>query len=74
MSAGAAVMGRPKKVATTGENRAVRETVIHLKGSPEFVDWLEVVNKKTHISKAEIVRIALAEWAEKNGHPLPPEI
>lgn len=74
--AGAGLMARPKKTdkAPPPEERGERETVIHMKGSPEYVDWLESVHKATHIPKVQIVRLALVDWAKKNGHKSPPEI
>jgi hypothetical protein len=71
-------MGRPRKAArrvpAPVEDRGERETVIHMKGSPEYVDWLEEVHRKTHIPKVQIFRIAVAEWAARNGHREPPDI
>ena len=75
-------MGRPKSDAKRKgaaappkpEERGARETVIHMKGSNEYVKWLESVHKKTHIPKVQIFRLALEEWAAANGHPSPPEI
>ena len=76
MTTGVAVMGRPKanKGDETPRERNDRETVIHLKGSPEYVDWLEAAHKKTRLPKATIIRIAVEEWAARNGHPKPPEL
>lgn len=51
-----------------------RETVIHMKGSPEYVRWLERLHKKTRIPKVQLFRWAMAEWAKKHGHEEPPEI
>lgn len=48
-------------------------SIITLKGTPEFRDWLAGVSKKTHIPAASIVRLGLAMWAEANGHKAPPE-
>jgi hypothetical protein len=45
-----------------------------MKGSADYVDWLDGVHRKTHIPKVQIFRLAVAEWAERNGHPVPPEI
>ncbi|MDG3008513.1 hypothetical protein [Paludisphaera mucosa] len=45
-----------------------------MKGSPEYAAWLEGLHRKTHISKVQIVRLALQEWSAKNGHSAPPEI
>lgn len=42
--------------------------IINLKGSADQAAWLEAVHRKTHISKSVIVRLALSEWAERNGH------
>lgn len=64
-------MGRPKTGKPTPDER---ETVIHMKGSPDYVQWLDKVHKKTHIPKVQIVRLALIDWAKKNGHAAPPEI
>jgi hypothetical protein len=75
---GVSTMGRPKKAVKRtpelAEDRSERETVIHMKGSADYVDWLEEVHRKTHIPKVQIFRIAVAEWAERNGHREPPEI
>jgi hypothetical protein len=51
-----------------------RETVINMKGSKGYAAWLEDRHRETHIPKVQIVRVALAEWAERNGRPAPPEI
>lgn len=71
-------IGRPLFVnASPVEPMAVasdRVVIIHLKGSRAFVDWLEEVHQKSHIAKATIMRIALAEWAAQNGIAPPPEI
>jgi hypothetical protein len=53
------------------ENRTV---IVHLKGSPEYAEWLESIHRKTHIPRTTIMRLALAEWAKANGHPAPPEM
>lgn len=60
--------GRPKAKAQAAEP-AARTTIINLKGTEAQAEWLDAVNKKTHIPKTTIVRLALALWAEKNGHP-----
>ena len=46
----------------------------HMKGSTEYVDWMEANHRKTPIPKVQIFRIAIAERAERNGHGAPPEI
>ena len=71
-NAGVELMARPKsthKGKPTEPNQAPRLTIINLKGSEAHADWLEAVHKKTHIAKSVIVRLALTQWAEQNGHP-----
>ena len=48
-------------------------SIINLKGSAAYRDWLSGRSKATLIPAAAIVRLALAEWASRNGHPRPPE-
>jgi hypothetical protein len=48
-------------------------SVINLKGSAEYQEWLSSLSKKTHIPAAMIVRLALSDWAANNGHASPPE-
>ena len=78
MIAGVMTMGRPKKsakpTAPAPHDRGERETVIHMKGSAEYVAWLDGVHRETHIPKVQIFRLAVAEWAVKRGIPAPPEI
>ncbi len=62
--------GRPPMPAKD----AARETVIHMKGSPEYVKWLQDAHKQTHIPKVKIFRLALKDWALSRKLPLPPEI
>ena len=62
-----------KKPAEPVEVRTTKQTsVINLKGSDDYRDWLSGVSKKTHIPAASIVRLALAEWAFTYGHKAPP--
>lgn len=76
MSSGVLTVGRPKRGAPEPppEERGERETVVHMKGSPAYVDWLERMHKKTRIPKVQLFRIAMEDWAAKNGHEAPPEI
>lgn len=79
MSAGATLVGRPKRnpdqqIENTPASAGGRVVVIHLKGSPEFSAWLDDLNNSTHIAKATLVRLALAEYAKNHGHPAPPEM
>jgi hypothetical protein len=47
-------------------------TIINLKGSQDVADWLDAMHRKTHLSKAAIIRLGMVAWAEKNGQPIPP--
>jgi hypothetical protein len=51
-----------------------RTNIIALKGSREYADWFAKLHAKTHIPKATIVRLAIAEWARRHGHPAPPAV
>jgi hypothetical protein len=73
MENGNALMARPKKGAKKSLPADERSAVIHLKGTAEYVEWLERLHRKTHIPKAILVRLALAEYAERHGHDAPPE-
>jgi hypothetical protein len=69
---GAELMARPKgrpKGKSNSMDPPVRITIINLKGSEEQADWLDAANRKTHIAKSVIVRLALGLWAEQNGLP-----
>lgn len=74
MSVGAMKLARAKKAVPPPEEPAERASVIHMKGSPEYVEWVEKAHRKTHIPKVQIFRLALVDWAEKNGLDAPPEI
>lgn len=70
-------MARPKKEAEAKAEATSpddRVAIIHLKGSRQYAAWLEAAYRKTHIAKASIVRLALAEWAARNGVEPPPEL
>lgn len=64
--------GSEKKAEAASPDERV--AIIHLKGSPEYAAWLEALHRKTHIAKAALVRLALAEWAARNGAEPPPEL
>jgi hypothetical protein len=70
-------VGRPRKRPVQPDSLAGqddRSNVIVLKGSREYVEWFNALHEKTHIAKATIVRLALADWAKKQGHVSPPEL
>lgn len=74
MRPGADLMGRPKKGTKKPPPPDERLAIIHLKGSGAYSEWLDAVHRKSHIAKATLFRVALAEWAERNGYPAPPEM
>jgi hypothetical protein len=75
-----AFIGRPLLVSPDPDVVEVMDTVderhavIHLKGSAEYIAWLDEVNQQTHIPKAALVRLALAEYAKNHGLRKPPVI
>jgi hypothetical protein len=69
-----AFIGRPLLVGANPDAVEAMEpkgqvSVIHLQGPTEEKDWLTLANKKTHLPKATIVRLALAEWGASQGLP-----
>jgi hypothetical protein len=72
-------MGRPKtgsppRWASLKNREAFREAILYMKGSPEYFDFVNRVCEKTGITKAQMFRVAFAEWCERQGHGTPPEI
>lgn len=55
------------------EPEKVTVSVTNFKGTPSYRDWLAERSKSTRYPAVTILRMALAEWAEKHGHPAPPE-
>jgi len=51
-----------------------RVAIIHLKGTVAYSEWLDAIHRKTRIPRAALFRLAMEEWAERNGHPAPPEM
>jgi len=51
-----------------------RVSVIHLQGPLEEREWLTAANKKTHLPRATIVRLALREWGVSKGLPPYPSL
>lgn len=78
MLSGTLTVGRPKR----GEKRPDdapsspddRVIILQLKGTPEYATWLDQAHRETHIPKTVIFRLAVKEWAEKRGLPVPPEL
>ena len=79
MNVGVLDVGRAKKktakaVVPEIPEKAERETVIHMKGSREYVAWLERAHRETRIPKVQIFRQALEEWAKMRSMTEPPKI
>ena len=63
----------PKKSVKSQKSKP-SVAILTLKGSPEYKQWIAELSAKTHIATTVLYRLAIAEWAERNGHPKPPEI
>jgi hypothetical protein len=75
VGASTTVSARPRKGTRKIEKPPdERIAVIHLKGTVAYADWLDDLHRKTHIPKSSLFRLAIAEWAVRNGHPAPPEM
>jgi hypothetical protein len=72
MGAGPAVMSKKKAAAGDQEPGSERVVIIHLKGSTEYASWLDDLSETTHIAKATLFRVAMAEYAKNHDHKLPP--
>ena len=69
-------MAKKKSATNVGEDHATpskaRETILSLKGSPEWSQWLGGLSSKFRTTKAGIIDRALAEFAQRNGYEEPP--
>jgi hypothetical protein len=48
-------------------------SIINLKGTEAYRDWLAGFTKTTHITAATLFRLGMAEIAKKHGYSSPPE-
>jgi hypothetical protein len=56
-----------------GESKPhARRTVLLLKGTDEYAQWVAELSRATRIPRATLVDLALTYWARKHGHPAPP--
>jgi len=67
-----ALMAKKRSEPTT-EGPAKARSIVNLKGTEAYQVWISGVSKKTHIPISSIFRLAIAEWAERNNHGMPPE-
>ncbi len=49
-----------------------RRTVLLLKGSDEYSQWIANLCQATRIPRTTLVDLALTEWAERKGYSAPP--
>jgi len=49
-----------------------RRTVLLLKGTDEYAQWVAELSQATRIPRATLFDVALADWAERNGYQAPP--
>jgi hypothetical protein len=49
-----------------------RRTIIAIKGTKEWGDWLASASKVSGVPAAVLVEVALAEWAARHGYTAPP--
>lgn len=69
-----ATKAKATKAKAPAEPSPERLSVLNLKGSPEFRDWLNEASEKTRIPIATIVRDSLGMWAESRGLSKPPRV
>jgi hypothetical protein len=67
-------MARKSTVKAKPVESAERLSVLNLKGSPEYKNWLALISKQSLIPTTVIVRDALAKWSRDRGYPEPPEV
>lgn len=66
-------MAKKTPTKASAAEKLVQASVINLKGSEEYRDWLKAAAKQTRYPAATIVRMALEMWAEKEGVEAPPD-
>lgn len=69
VSLGVAMGRKRKQVQLSADTRVA---VIHLKDTPEYREWVNMLSERTLIPATAIIRDALADWAAKKGLPPPP--
>lgn len=67
-------MAKKKTGPKTSASAADRVTVVNVKGSEAFREWLATASDETLIPASAIVRAGLALWAEKMKRPGPPKL
>lgn len=76
-SGGTATMARPKKGDPKPKAKRPpdkRIAIILLKGTAAYSEWLDGLHAETHVPKATLVRLGLAEIARRYKYKTPPEV
>jgi hypothetical protein len=68
-----ATMAKPKRGPGRPKGEVARETIISLKGFPEFKTWLDEFAEYCNLSMADTVGQALLEYAKLRGFRSPPK-
>jgi hypothetical protein len=64
---------KPTPAQTGPEPARSQLSIINLKGTEAYRDWLAGFTKATHITAATLFRLGMAEMAQKYEYPDPPE-
>lgn len=65
-------MARPKKRAVgRPKNLGPKPTLVSLRGSEEYREWLEGLANRSHLPMAILLEHALREYAERHGYEKP---
>lgn len=67
-------VGRPRKAETRKREDLAKETILNMKGSSDYYDFVDAKHRETGISKAEMFRRAFKDWCERKGLGTPPPI
>ena len=59
--------------ASPDEVSGRRRTIIAVKGTKEWGEWLASLSGASRLPAAVLVEVALAEWASLHGYPAPPK-
>ena len=63
-----------KKATVKTKPSTTRLSVLNLKGSPDYRDWLNEISDQSLIPVTSIMRNAVAKWAKERGYREPPEV
>ncbi len=63
----------PAPAAKLAKPAATQVSVLNLKGTQTYRDWLMGFHRQTHIAPTTLIRLGLAALAEKYGYEPPPE-